>query len=300
MTAIAKPFQEQTYYELLEISPQASMEEIHAAYHRAIELYSPESVAIYALENPTLAEELRAKLQEAMEILTDTDLRPEYDRSIGLLARPAPDSHPDEDEDDEEEEEESADAGKAAFAEVMPPPEAVDSTYRELKVSYVADKPAAPAPEAPAEAKADLRPPREAAPVIASQNAIGEAEAALAQVAAKVREREAPRPDASRPEGPKSEAPKPRSAEIAQDVDFCGELIRRAREAKGLSIQQLAERTRISSRHIENIEADRYKELPATVYLRGMLTSVAREIGLDPLRVAKSYLALAARAGRIP
>ena len=33
--------------------------------------------------------ELRALLREAMEILTDPDLRPEYDRSLGILsARP--------------------------------------------------------------------------------------------------------------------------------------------------------------------------------------------------------------------
>ena len=30
--------------------------------------------------------------------------------------------------------------------------------------------------------------------------------------------------------------------------------------------------------------------LPANVYLRGILMSVARELGLDGLRVARSYL----------
>ncbi len=91
------------------------------------------------------------------------------------------------------------------------------------------------------------------------------------------------------------EAPARPKLEIPPDAEFTGELLRRAREAKGYNLQQLAERTRISSRHIENIEADHYKDLPATVYLRGMLMSLAKEIGLDPLRVSKSYLALAAR-----
>jgi cytoskeletal protein RodZ len=54
----------------------------------------------------------------------------------------------------------------------------------------------------------------------------------------------------------------------------------------------LADRTRISSRHVENIEADRYDGLPAAVYLRGMLMSIARELGLDPLRVSRSYMTL--------
>ena len=112
---------------------------------------------------------------------------------------------------------------------------------------------------------------------MASEDAIADAEAAMAQVAARVKES---------PARPK--------LEIGPDTEFTGELLRRAREAKGYSLHQLSERTRISSRHIENIEADHHKDLPATVYLRGMLMSLAKEIGLDPLRVAKSYLAVAA------
>ena len=64
-------------------------------------------------------------------------------------------------------------------------------------------------------------------------------------------------------------------------------------------LQQVADRTRISSRHLENVEADRYGALPAPVYLRGILMNLARELGLDPLRVSRSYLALASeKAGK--
>lgn len=94
------------------------------------------------------------------------------------------------------------------------------------------------------------------------------------------------------------ETPRYKPVEISADTEFNGELLRRVRESRGLSLQALAERTRISLRHLENVEADHYKELPATVYLRGMLMSMARELGLDPLRVSKSYLALAAASPR--
>jgi cytoskeletal protein RodZ len=60
---------------------------------------------------------------------------------------------------------------------------------------------------------------------------------------------------------------------------------------RGLTLLQLGERTRIGVKHLENVEADRYDALPAAVYLRGILMSVARELGLDGLRVSKSYLA---------
>jgi cytoskeletal protein RodZ len=70
------------------------------------------------------------------------------------------------------------------------------------------------------------------------------------------------------------------------------------REASGLSLEQVAERTRITRIHLENVEADRYDHLPATVYLRGILVNLARELRLDPARVSKSYLLTASRRTR--
>ncbi len=62
------------------------------------------------------------------------------------------------------------------------------------------------------------------------------------------------------------------------------------RMARGLSLVQLAERTRIGVKHLENVEGDRYDALPVGVYLRGILMNLARALGLDGLRVSKSYL----------
>lgn len=116
----------------------------------------------------------------------------------------------------------------------------------------------------------------EEAQQIAQESAIATAEAALAQVAAKARE------------------PRPKPIELPPNTEFNGELLRRVRESRNLTLSQLAERTRISTKHLENVEADRYAALPATVYLRGILMNIARELTLDPLRVSRSYLALAA------
>ncbi len=116
------------------------------------------------------------------------------------------------------------------------------------------------------------------APQLAQDSAIATAEAALAQVsqvASRARE------------------PRPRIPDIPSDAEFNGELLRQVREARGMTLQQVADRTRISRGHLENVEADRYAALPAAVYLRGILMNLARELGLDPLRVSKSYLALA-------
>lgn len=114
----------------------------------------------------------------------------------------------------------------------------------------------------------------ETAPLLAEESALATAEAALAGVNA----RGAPI--------------RPKPLEIPPDAEFNGELLRRAREARGMSLAEIAERTRISKLQLDHVEADRYASLPAPVYLRGILMNFARELGLDPLRVAKSYLAV--------
>ncbi len=84
---------------------------------------------------------------------------------------------------------------------------------------------------------------------------------------------------------------KPRVYEMPEGVEFNGDMLRQVRMARGMSLIQLAERTRIGLKHLENIEHDRYELLPASVYLRGYLMSLSRELGLDGIVVTKSYLA---------
>ncbi|MGV3622435.1 MAG: helix-turn-helix domain-containing protein [Archangium sp.] len=90
---------------------------------------------------------------------------------------------------------------------------------------------------------------------------------------------------------------RPKPYEIPEGVEINGDLLRQVRLARGLTLAQLADRTRIGAKHLENVEGDRYDQLPVGVYLRGILMNLARELGLDGLRVAKSYLTFV-EAGR--
>jgi cytoskeletal protein RodZ len=103
----------------------------------------------------------------------------------------------------------------------------------------------------------------------------------------------APAPAAAIAEPPRDETEKPvrrAEADLPADAPVTGEALRRVREALGFSLKDLAARTKIGHWHLENIERERYADLPAQVYLRGFLTSLARELKLDPQRVAKGYL----------
>ncbi len=84
-----KPFEQQNYYELLEVPLSASPEDIRSAYERALEFYSPDSVALYALVDADQLDTLRKRLTEAVEYLTDAQLRAEYDRTLGVASSAA-------------------------------------------------------------------------------------------------------------------------------------------------------------------------------------------------------------------
>jgi hypothetical protein len=100
-------------------------------------------------------------------------------------------------------------------------------------------------------------------------------------------------PEPVRPSEPVREA----SVVVPEGTSWTGDVLRQIREARGLSLKTLAERTRVTRHHIENIEGDRFKLLPAPVYLRGILMTLARELRLDGQKVAKSYLERASRPG---
>ena len=65
-----------------------------------------------------------------------------------------------------------------------------------------------------------------------------------------------------------------------------GQRLRAAREAKGLTLNQLAAETRISLRHLEHIEAGEFEELPGRTYALGFAKTFAKSVGLDPAGVA--------------
>ena len=60
-----------------------------------------------------------------------------------------------------------------------------------------------------------------------------------------------------------------------------GPQLRAARESKGLTTEQVAAETRISRRHIENLEAGRYTDLPGRTYAIGFSRTIAKVVGLD-------------------
>jgi flagellar biosynthesis protein FlhG len=98
----------------------------------------------------------------------------------------------------------------------------------------------------------------------------------------------APAAQAEEPAAPPP-APHP-SGPIVLAEAVTGAALRRFREARGVPLEEIAHRSKISSRFLRYIEDERYDMLPAPVYLRGFIHEYARAVGLEPRATAEAYL----------
>jgi cytoskeletal protein RodZ len=68
-----------------------------------------------------------------------------------------------------------------------------------------------------------------------------------------------------------------------------GQLLRKTREEKRISLRQAADDTKITTRHLQAIEDDNYKVFPGETYALGFLTRYADYLEVDPEQVKRLY-----------
>jgi curved DNA-binding protein CbpA len=215
-----KKIEDMNFYELLEVSPRATAQEIHKAYERIRKIYDPNSIALYSLFSPEETEKIRTRIEEAYRTLVYDENRRVYDLNL--------------------------------------------RDYRE-----------APEPDR-------LPPQPSAAP------------------AAAVPRQEPPRPQVAEPSSAEPRAvphapPTPSVPAVPQPVpadlrDLSGSILRMLREQRNLSIQNVADITKLGTRYLEAIEAENYPKLPARPYLRGFLALYAKAMGYEPERIVNEYM----------
>lgn len=75
------------------------------------------------------------------------------------------------------------------------------------------------------------------------------------------------------------------------DVVTVGERLRQAREAKGLSVEDIAAQTRIPTRHLSSLETSDWDKLPAATYSIGFAKNYAGAVGLDRSEIGEQLRA---------
>src|SRR5438309_6722168 len=70
-----------------------------------------------------------------------------------------------------------------------------------------------------------------------------------------------------------------------------GDRLRREREMRGITLEEITETTKISRRHLEGLEGEHFDQLPGGVFNKGFVRAYARFLGIDEDRDVADYSA---------
>jgi curved DNA-binding protein CbpA len=241
-----KHFSNQNWYELLEVSTDATADDIGRAVKRMSQTFSDDNNALYGLVEADEVQMLRQRIKQASLTLLNAPARAAYDRSLGIMdmREPAP-----------------LMLVRTSPTETLPgnaTPMLLTEVFQEKSSQFSAlHRPSGDISGTQGEVRNHIDDVNQALP-------------ATADVPAPVTQ--------------------------VSDADISGAMLAKVRTAMGLTLKQLAERTKISVKHLEHIEQQQFGQLPANVYLKGMLMSLSRELKLDGLQVTRNYLAAMGRS----
>lgn len=208
-----KRITEQNYYELLDISPQASTQEVRWAYDQAMSIYSADSIPTYSLLSQKERELILSRLVDAYKTLTNGHLRAEYNQLLLERGEIFPE-----------------DLGLSSLRES----DTINGKLRDVKVeSLPTEEKTTEGPIASAENSFDL-------------------------------------------------------LDINSTVS--GKDIRALRIAREISIEDIHRKTNIPKKTLEDIEEERFGELPALVYLKGFLKTYARILNVNEGHMVDGYV----------
>lgn len=258
-------------FDVLGLGDEVGLEELEAAWAERRALYAEDSLATYALlsseEREAQLAEIEAAYRKVKHALEAEAARLKTDGEDGARA-PA----------------------SGSPEAVRPAPEVDPQGSLALPLTPPASKPApagGPADEATGEAAAKAAhgrtgPGAERGPA-AKERPASKALPAPAADAAKVDPRAGPaRKAVSLP---------------PEDLEAPGAYLEACRDRLGLTLREVADRTRIRATHLENIEAENFDALPPAVYVRGFVLQYARELGVArPDALAGAFLERCRRA----
>lgn len=129
----------------------------------------------------------------------------------------------------------------------------------------------------------DTHDDRSSRPASEADLVVGEAGVDIAPPAPREEGRETSKDEPPREVGVTAEDP-------SGEASF-GTWLRRQREMREISLEEIADKTKIGLRYLKAMEEDRFDVLPAPVFARGFLRDFSRYVGLNPDEVVNYYLA---------
>jgi curved DNA-binding protein CbpA len=231
------------YYDVLEITPNATGEEIHRSYQRSKNAYSGDSIALYSLMTKDECDQMLELIEEAYSVLSIPEKRREYDKVRGINKVMTNNST------------------EAHSIKAINPTKGNDFSYDEKNLhqhqrdSFQSDN---------------------------NYLKFGDQHTRTDVNVSKV--------SAFNKYSLDYEVNHDFEQQIENASEFTGAFLKQIREYKNVSIERLAEMTKISKTYIRHIEDDNWEKLPAHVYTRGFIFQYAKCLKLNSELIATSYL----------
>ena len=241
-----------TLYDLLEVSFDATPQEIQKSYLRLKSAYGKDSIAVYSLMDADDSEQILDQIEDAYKILSNSKKRSEYDHRI--FGKP----------------ETPFETGSEDAAHQKTHPRKVISINR---VPPMEDSLSDEELLTPPSTDYDFGSSRET-PVDSAVN--------------DPFPRFLPIKRSSTKDTP---PPIDLEDKITQETEWKGSFLQEIREKNKLSIEELSEHTKISKTYLRAIEEENFDKLPAAVYLRGFVIQIAKKLNLPYEKVAAAYIA---------
>lgn len=242
------------YYEVLEIPSNAKSEEIYHSYQRAKMAYSNDSLALYSLMSQEECRNILELVEEAYSILSDPMKRKRYDEARGINR------------------EFNSQSYNILSDRVEPIRSSVESTQPKIDTSHLFNQ------------DFKLQSNKEVTPSASTSNSFPSSSnnnSVATNVSKLVTQK---RFALDYVESTDFER------EIEEAVEFSGEFLRKIREYKNVDLDRLADMTKVSRSHLQNIELEDFSKLPAPVYVRGFVFQYAKCLKLKPDHVANSFV----------
>jgi hypothetical protein len=301
-----------TYYDVLDVRPDATPEELREAYVRAKTAYSKDSVALYTLVDGDELKRILGQIEEAYLVLSNPLKRKEYDARYGFIdpneelvshrSSPPPrkiisiDRVPPMESSRSADElliPPSTDFGQSIEASAFPgsadepdpltsAPIIEDAPLRERRSQQ--SYPTQQSLRAPAPAPSYNPPYPSSAMSPAQPPAFNRATDPLPRF------HTAAHAHLAIPDPRRAVVGSPIEQEIAAETEWRGPFLKKVRESMRLSLEEMASITKISKTYLTAIEDENFVKLPAPVYVRGFVMQIARILKLPTDAVVNAYL----------
>lgn len=313
----------QNYYQVLDVKPDATQNEIRQAYFRVKSAYAKDSAALYSLFDEQQSKDVLGRLEEAYIILSNTEKRKEYDRVHGLLDTDDISLHANKNSEsntfsfansvDRSNIDAAHDAahtvlGMGGSFEAFP-----DESHETPQMQRTSQNISQKMSQKTSQSRSLLDDDNTLAGNTwnASNPAFSESfafqnktPANMSTGAVNGSTQQSPSPFDVFNEKPyesrigivkrtsllSTSNPSEIDTVITEETDFRGPFFRKIREMRNLSPQQLSEFTKISSNHIDNIETEAFDKLPASVYVRGFVQQIAKALKIPHDKATSGYM----------